>query len=312
MLEDMETWEKIWFYILTGGLTANIILMILFPKRGYFIFWYTVVFVLSGLPLLIWLGQAEIDGQWLWVEMSAWWFKATKKILPGSKELYKGNRRCMFIWNHSSLADIWLNDFIFEGRCSNLARHMVILFVPIPAVVVLFLNSIFFFRRGGNDLEKFFVWIDQQLDWFQTQRFHLNIFPEGHRNKKPYSIPLKRGMLTYAYLRKLLVQPVINFGIEKVLDEISFQKDYREEWTIEYLIGDVIDTKDFKTLDEFLDFCEKSFYKLFDRAHNQASEFNQRYWNLTDESEKNIFYSAPVEERSIKMIESINSKRKED
>ena len=148
------------------------------------------------------------------------------------------------------------------------------------------------------------------MNWFNTQRYHLNVFPEGHRNKKPYSLPLKRGMLTYAYLRKLLVQPVMTFGIERVFDENTFQKDYFEECTVEYLAGETIDTNNFKTLDEYLEFWEKQFYTLFDIAHSQTCKENQRYCNLTDEDEKELFYSVPIEKRSITMVEYVNSKKK--
>ena len=156
----METWERIWLWFLVAGFSANFLLMAISPKRGYFTFWYAVVFVLSGLPLIFALGQAEIDGQCLWVEMSAWWFKATKKTLPNSREIYKGSRRWLFISNHSSLADMCMNDLIYGGRCSNLARHMVIFFVPIPSVVVLFINSIFFFQKRWKWFGKILY-----LDW---------------------------------------------------------------------------------------------------------------------------------------------------
>lgn len=44
-------------------------------------------------------------------------------------------------------------------------------------------------------------------------------FNAGHRSKKPHSLPLKRGMLHYAYSRKLPVQIIISAGKEAVLDE---------------------------------------------------------------------------------------------
>lgn len=257
-------------------------------------------------------GQAEVDGQYHWVEMAAEWFNVTIKQLKISKEMYHGEKRCMFISNHSSLADLCLSDAFLASRCSNLARHMVVLFVPIPSLVVLFLNSIFFFRRGGrgDNLDGFFKWVDSQMNWFNTQRYHLNVFPEGHRNRKPYVIPLKTGMLKYAYTRKLVVQSLITFGVELVIDEYRFAKHWKESTTIEYAWGELIDPTNFKTVEEFISECEKQFCTLFDQVHAIASKENQRYHQLKDEEEKKLFYSLDVSNRSLGMKEYYNSKKK--
>lgn len=119
-------------------------------------------------------------------------------------------------------------------------------------------------------------------------------------------------MLTYAYERKLLVQPLINFGVEKALDEYTFLKDWKESVVIEYSFGEVINPDDYKTLDEFLRECERSFYLQFDRTHAVVSKANQRYDQLVCGEEKLLFYSLPVDQRSITMAEYVRTKKKRD
>mmetsp|Transcript_17474 Transcript_17474/g.19644 ORF Transcript_17474/g.19644 Transcript_17474/m.19644 type:complete len:83 (-) Transcript_17474:468-716(-) len=81
----------------------------------------------------------------------------------------------MFIINHTSMADLFLLDIVLESRTSYLARFGVILFCPLPMIVTVFMNSIWFFKRGGRggNLEPFFKFVDKNFDWFMTARVHL-------------------------------------------------------------------------------------------------------------------------------------------
>ena len=149
----------------------------------------------------------------------------------------------MFVVNHTSMADLFLMDVLFEGRWSYLARYGVIIFWPLPMIVTLVMNSIWFFKRGGRgtDLEPFFRFLDGNFDWFQTARYHLLVFPEGHRSVKPYMMPLKEGMIRYAYERKILVQPVVIFGVENAMNEFTLRKEFGSKCNMEYYASDLID-----------------------------------------------------------------------
>lgn len=98
-------------------------------------------------------------------------------------------------------------------------------------LVFVVMHTVFLFKRGGrgDDLEPFFKELDANLSWFQTQRFHFGGFPEGHRSVKPYMLPLKEGMIRYAYERGLYVQPIIAFGAEQAMNEYTFRKDWSQE-----------------------------------------------------------------------------------
>ena len=168
----------------------------------------------------------------------------------------------------------------------------------------IFLNNLWLFRRGGrgDKLDEFFAWIDSNFNWFNTQRHHINIFPEGHRNRKPYCRQLKKGMIRYAYERKLLVQPLAYFGVEKVLDEYTLLKDPFESVTIDICFDEIIYPENFDSFEKFFEHCEKQFYTLFDKTHAKSSISNQRYDALKSKEEKDKFYECPIDQRSITMV----------
>lgn len=66
----------------------------------------------------------------------------------------------------------------------------------------------------------------------------------GHRNIKPDALPLKRGMLHYAYSRKMPVQVVITAGKENVLSEKAMSTGFGQVLVTGF--SDVIDPNNFK------------------------------------------------------------------
>ena len=65
--------------------------------------------------------------------------------------------------------------------------------------------------------QKFNNWIDEQRA--ASPQPGLSVYPEGHRSTLGESLPLKRGMLHYAYSRKLPVQVVIGANKEAIISE---------------------------------------------------------------------------------------------
>jgi len=52
-------------------------------------------------------------------------------------------------------------------------------------------------------------------------------FPEGKRTLTPYTLKLKRGMIGYAFTRKMQVQLISAFGAEHAINEFAFKKDFK-------------------------------------------------------------------------------------
>lgn len=240
--EPLTRWEWIWLFLLCLIFLVPFTVMIISPSRGNFLLWYSYIFGLI-IQWNFFHGWSDVDDQVLWAELAAEWLNINKKELPNSKPIYIGSRKWMFVTNHTSMADLFLMDVLLAGRWSYLARYGVIAFCPLPMIVTLVMNSIWFFKRGGrgNDLEPFFQFLDGNFNWFQTARYHLACFPEGHRAVKPYMLPLKEGMIRYAYERKLIVQPIVIFGVENAMNEFTFRREIGSKFNLEYFAADIID-----------------------------------------------------------------------
>jgi len=278
--------------------------MIFDATRGYFILTYSYVFII----MVFWNfshGFSDVDDQIIWSQVTQHWMKIKTKALPKTQKLHKGSRRCMFVINHTSMADLFLIDLFLRSRCNYLARYGVIMFCPFLSIVTVFMNSIWFFKRGGrgDDLEPFFQFLDRNFNWFMTARHHISCFPEGHRSVKPYMLPLKSGMIRYAYERGLLIQPLITFGVENAMNEFTLRKTWGESSTIEYFIGETIDPNDYKpgtgkgdpknwNVDSFFEIVEDTIYKAFENNHELILEENKRHRYLREGEERQLYESA--------------------
>eukprot|EP00344_Euplotes_crassus_P005092 CAMPEP_0196999038 /NCGR_PEP_ID=MMETSP1380-20130617/4295_1 /TAXON_ID=5936 /ORGANISM="Euplotes crassus, Strain CT5" /LENGTH=301 /DNA_ID=CAMNT_0042415825 /DNA_START=91 /DNA_END=996 /DNA_ORIENTATION=+ len=297
--------------------------MIIDKSRGMFLAAYSFIFV-ATVPWNLTHGFSDVDDQIIWSELSAEFLQVKKKELSGSKEIYKGSRKCMYLMNHSTMADLFLIDIILESRTSYLARYGVILFCPLPMMVTLFTNSIWFFKRGGRgeDLEPFFQFLDRNFNFLMTSRAHLGCFPEGHRSVKPYMLPLKTGMVRYAYERELLVQPIVAFGIENAMSEYTFRLDWTKGALIEYYSSDIIDPRDYKpdadskvpksdrNLQGFHKTVEKIINKSFEENHAKVDPTNNREKYLRDGEERDLYTNAPIGSKCAAMREYVTQKRR--
>jgi len=89
------------------------------------------------------------------------------------------------------------------------------------------------FRRGSiADKKKFNRWIDEE--WAKSTQTALGVYPEGHRSTTGKSLPLKRGMLHYAYDRSIPVQIVIGGNKESILSEKKFVVGFGQTVTVGY------------------------------------------------------------------------------
>ena len=54
-------------------------------------------------------------------------------------------------------------------------------------------------------------------------------------------LPLKEGMIRYAYERKLIVQPIVIFGVENAMNEFTLRREIGSKFNLEYYASDIID-----------------------------------------------------------------------
>ena len=148
------------------------------------------------------------------------------------------------------------------------------------------MNAGWFVKLGmkREELPAFWRYLDNQFDSFRTLRSHLMVYPEGRRWCKPYCWRLRRGLIGYAWDRRVKVQVMSVFGMEHGIDEFSLSKDFSEPCLVEYRFGPILYPQDFPTEDDFFQAISFEFTKLFDTTYEMVSPQNRReHYIKTDE-----------------------------
>lgn len=97
------------------------------------------------------------------------------------------------------------------------------------------------------------------------------IYPEGHRNLSPDPLPLRSGMLRYAYTRGLLVQIFIGHGYDRMLNQHSLTASWSKT-KVHYYMDQPIDARDYPYFDQFRQAVQDRFTQLFYEVKAQASK----------------------------------------
>lgn len=92
------------------------------------------------------------------------------------------------------------------------------------------------------------------------------VYPEGHRNLKKESLPLRRGMMKYAYSRKYPVQIIITKGKEEVFNEMKFTSKFGQTLVSGY--SDVVEAAKFKTFDDFAEEVQVVWDELWGKVYS--------------------------------------------
>lgn len=120
--------------------------------------------------------------------------------------------------NHRTWADFFLDVVATGGRGQMLSRAAVAAAFPAFMAAVCVIRSVILFRRGRVfDKAAFNAMIRQRMRASPVEG--LIVYPEGHRSTAPGPLPLKRGMLQYAWQMKVPVQVVMSAGKEAVVAE---------------------------------------------------------------------------------------------
>lgn len=137
-------------------------------------------------------------------------------VLPGPTLLK--DEACLYLANHRSWADFFLDVVATGGRAQMLSRAAVAVAFPAFMLAVCVCRSVILFRRDNvKDFEAFNAMIEAKMRGSPVDG--LIVYPEGHRSTRPKPLPLKKGMLQFAWSRKLPVQVVASCGKEGVLSE---------------------------------------------------------------------------------------------
>uniref|UniRef100_A0A7R9VG05 Phospholipid/glycerol acyltransferase domain-containing protein n=1 Tax=Chlamydomonas euryale TaxID=1486919 RepID=A0A7R9VG05_9CHLO len=185
-----------------------------------------------------------------------------KYLKVGTNSLYKDGR-CVYLCNHRSWADFFVDIYLTEGLAQPMARTMVYIAFPMFMTSVFFLKGVVLFKRGAiADKVKFNAWLDSKLTSSPAQ--NLLVYPEGHRSIQPKSLSLKRGMLYYAHSRGLPVQVIMARGKELILSEKKCRAGYGVHLPVAF--SELVSSEG-RTFDEFAAAVQSTWDKTWSTAY---------------------------------------------
>ncbi|CAD8093349.1 unnamed protein product [Paramecium primaurelia] len=226
-----------------------------------------IFFILSVVgPIYSFLTLQPKRAQEFWSRLAVKTLRLQFRYLPNSQQV-QTNKRTMLLFNHRTQGDFFIHDVVSQYSANFLARWMVAVAFPMLFIFQqLFTQSVWFFRRGGNDLNNFFKWIDNKFD--KATRPNLLVYPEGHRMHESDKVgKMKTGMLQYAYDRKIDTQIIIVLGIEKAFNEKKFHASLGPT-QIAIKVDEIIKPDKFATFELFIEHIQAMFKKNFEETYD--------------------------------------------
>ena len=206
---------------------------------------------------LVYFAVGHEDAFKVWTEHAHWCLNLKFVALEGSAPINK-KEQILILANHRSTMDTLNSDPCTEYSCMYLSRWAVAVAIPACYITSIFTNAVWFFKRGGrgNDLEPFFKWLDAKFASPLNCRPNLCVYPEGHRSHEVTPLPLKGGMIRYAFERKKKVQIYVGKNFDKCVNELKFTLDLSGH-TVYYKVLPELDPIDFGSFEEFFKTVEK-------------------------------------------------------
>jgi 1-acyl-sn-glycerol-3-phosphate acyltransferase len=172
--------------------------------------------------------RARLSTSYVWARfMTRTVMNVRLKLAPGSRELCR-ERKVVYLCNHRAWSDFFVDVYSTEGRAFTMSRMLVAYAFPLFMAPAMFVGAVFGFNRDGvRDKEQLNRDLDAHFETFHDSYGGVVIYPEGTRNIRDYSLPLKRGMLRYAHTRRMSVQVICTAGKERVFSShlVSAERD---------------------------------------------------------------------------------------
>jgi len=160
-------------------------------------------------------------------------FSVRMFLLPGPSLLK--DEACLYLANHRSWADFFLDVVATDGRAQMLSRAAVAAAFPAFMLAVCVIRSVILFRRDNvKDFNVFNEMIESRIRASPVDG--LIVYPEGHRSTKSKPLPLKKGMLQFAWSRSMPVQVVASSGKEGVISEKATSARWGRRVAVAYSI----------------------------------------------------------------------------
>ena len=126
----------------------------------------------------------------------------------------------------------------------------------------------FFKRQRGLDRAAFAKFMEDE--WTKRSTFGMIAYPEGTRNQLPDALPLKTGVLQFAYEYKHPVQCVITSGKEHACNEKRLA--VKRNQTLITSCSEAIDPAKFDTMEAFVSKVREAFNETWKAAYSTKEE----------------------------------------
>ena len=188
--------------------------------------------------------------------------KTNLKIIRNKKASEISKNKTIFLVNHRSWADLWLDHYILNAV--YISRSIIKKLFPFMVKLCQKSNDIIFFERNKKiNKKKLYSDIKKSLN----NNKNILLYPEGTRNKSNKSKPLKFGIIKLGYQEKIPFQICIVSNKENIVNEKKL-KVYDNQ-TCEYFTSEIIHPKDYKTLKEFIDVIQKKWDESWNIIYNK-------------------------------------------
>lgn len=228
-------------------------------------------------PYLKWYKRIKFPYNFVHLHMFRIVLAVKLKYLAPERREALSKRSCIVLANHRSWADFFICCLTTSPtRCGYISRAAVGLLLPLVFLWEGFVTrNAVIFKRGKRDkdtLGKLF----SKVAAFLRRGGLLLAFPEGHRHLGRGTLPLKRGLIKWAFKNQQACAVVLHYGNDLVINERTMSLNRGIEVVCDH--RGIFDPADFSSAAEF-----------YDRI---SHEFEQGYKELEDLCEKKTVSSA--------------------
>lgn len=215
---------------------------------------------------IIWSFRVSSNPHYEWAKGCLEHFRVNVRHVKNGVEPMR--RKCLYMTNHRSEADFFMDQYLTHGSSIFLSRRMVAL-CACPYLPTSYISkSLLFFVRKKGIRDALYKQIDEY--WNKSSYPSLLVYPEGTRNQTPVSKPFKLGFVYYAYERKLPIQIFISTNKEKVF---SLQKKWCSHDTmVRVAYAKPLDPEDYESVDKFKTAVKHVWERTWVEVYDDSSD----------------------------------------
>jgi len=178
---------------------------------------------------------------------------------PAMREQVRQQEHCILLYNHRSIADFTVCTFTTApDRLSYVSRLGVFWLFPLGlSTISLIERNAILFYRGRKDRQKLKRKLFARMGKLIRRGLFVIVFPEGHRNTKKSTLPLKRGAIDWAYDQGIACAIVLHDGNEDMISEKEFS--FQRGVNVRCLHKGIYHPRDYSTRDDFFDTIKREF-----------------------------------------------------